>query len=154
MSRWGRCFKKLVWSLFSKIYKNSQHAGSPNCGIVEPDDWIYQRRILPKQSNEELLISHTCRCCLKKNTVKKVSGFPVPNWNVTYQGEFGKWHPGCGRESRYTFFPVYSQFFAGQQIKVGCYTCLFPLLVFLIPVAGSILPVLAKKWNGMYIFVK
>ncbi len=44
-------------------------------------------------------------------TVKQVSSFLVPSRDVIYQtlvipvqGEFGKWHPGWGRENPLTFF--------------------------------------------------
>ncbi len=55
------------------------------------------------------------------HTVKKVRGFPVPRRDVPYQtpigrkysnliipcqGEFGKWHPGWGRENQEPFFTV------------------------------------------------
>jgi hypothetical protein len=48
--------------------------------------------------------------------VKKVKDFPVPcgdqtlpgrsNLIIPGQGEFGKWHPGWGREKSLTFFTV------------------------------------------------
>ncbi len=49
------------------------------------------------------------RCSMKENRYKKGLRFsrPWPGIIILDRGEFGKRHPGWGRENRYPFFTVY-----------------------------------------------